>query len=245
MISDIDKIFNQVRTTKLLGSDNFVFEIDLNNENVLKSSPLKSDNDDFKKLRDKLPPSFIKFVQSFANGLHVEIGNALTIFPIGQDIGDYWADIKSLTDETISDSLFPSKDFVFFASDGGGEMFAFYTAEKFENGEYPIVWYTPGSVDTNPFVLINSGFDKFLTMQFYLLKATDYEETYSTYTEAAKASSEVNAMNQNEKNWQKFHDRLYDTFEPTIPKPNHDYFQSALTLLQLAETIKQTKNNKR
>jgi hypothetical protein len=227
MISDIDKIFNEVRTTKLAGSDNFIYEIDLGNENISKTSPLSSDNDDFKKLQDRLPPSYIKFIKNFANGLNIEIGNALTIFPVGQNIGDYWTDVLSLTEETINDNLFPSKDFVFFAADGVGESFAFYTAIQFENGEYPIVWYTPGSVDTNPFVFLNSSFDKFLTMQFYLLKATEGE-----------------TMDLDEENWQILHDKLYDTFDPSIPKPNHDYFISAINLTQLIEKIKQTKINK-
>jgi len=239
------ELLKEIRVDKLETSDTFVFEIDLTDKRISKASPLLSDNNDLKKLQDRLPPSYLKFLKTYSNGLHIEIGNSLTIFPIGE-VSGFWTDILSLTNETLADSSFPSKDFIFFGMSGvDSEMFGFYTAKQFDNGEYPIVWFTPGSADTKPFVLLNSSFDKFLTMQYYLLKASDYEETYATYEEAAKASSDKNAMEEDRNNWQNYLDKLYDTFDPTIPKPNHDYYKSAISLTELNETIELTRNNSR
>ncbi len=235
-----------MRTNKLSGLDNFVFEIDINDENISTSPPLGVDNNDLRQLQDKLPPSFLKFIRTVANGLCIEIGNLLTVFPVGQNISDHWTNVLTLTTETLADCLFPSKDFVFFGMSGvDREMFAFYTATKLDNGEYPVVWFAPGSVGLESFVLINTGFDKFLTMQYYLLKATEYSETYATYEEAAKASSDKNKMDQYNRNWQNFQNKLYDTFDPAIPKPKHDFYESAMTLTGLNETIERTKQERR
>lgn len=246
MRNDIDTLFDQMRTGKLHTFSDHVFEIDINDESITKSPPLIVENNDLRQLQDRLPPSFIEFIRTIGNGIHIEIGNALTIFPVGEGVSGYWTNVLSLTTETIAREDFLSKDFVFFAMSGvDGEMFAFYTAAKFDNGEFPIVWFTPGSVNTCPFVFINSGFDKFLTIQYYLLKATTFEETYVTFEEAAKASSEKSKMEQDERNWQNFQNKLYDTFDRAVPKPNHDFYKSALTLSELTEIIERTKQSSR
>jgi hypothetical protein len=74
-------------------------------------------------------------------------------------------------------------------------------------------------------------------MQYYLLKATEHDETFATYEEAAKASSDKNLMEQDSSNWQKFLDKLYDTYDPFIPKPNRNYFKSAMSLKELTDSI--------
>lgn len=243
MINDIEKIYNNVKTTKLPEADNYVFEIDLENENITKSSKIFSDDENLNILGEKLPPSFIYFTEHFANGLDINIGNALTIYPVNEDFSEYWNKILALDKVLIDGDLFPSNDFVFFGGDGGGELYAFYTAIKYSNGEFPIVWFSPGSVDRNPFVLLNSSFDKFLTIQYYLLKATEYEETGILNDEILNSSAYRNELKQDEINWQKFHDKLYDTFEPTFLKPNYNYFNSAMTLNQLKEAVEYTKSN--
>jgi hypothetical protein len=232
-----------MRRPRLSGLDNCVFEIDIMDANISKSPPLVVGNNDLGKLQNRLPPSFLKFIQRIANGLHIELANSLTVLPVGPGPSDYGTNVLALTTEMLSDDVFPSKDFVFFAMSGGGELFAFYTAKKFRNGEYPIVWFTPGSIDSNPFVLINTGFDKFLTMQYYILKATEYGDTFATYEEALKASTDKNKMEQDDRNWQNFQNKLYDTFDSTIPKPNHDLYKSTKTLKELNETIEQTMQN--
>lgn len=245
MEKDTEQFLKEMRVEKLKNTDTLVFEINLSDKRIIKTTPLIPNNNDLKMLQESLPPSYLKFLKTYSNGLHIEIGNGLTIFPIGHLTG-YWTDVLSLTTETLSDSLFPSKDFVFFGMSGvDSEMFGFYTAKKYANGEYPIVWFTPGSVDTKPFVLLNSSFDKFLTMQYYLLKATDYEESYATYEEAAQASSDKNYMEEYNRNWQNFQNKLYDTFDPTIPKPNQDLYKSAVSLIELNDAIEKIKNNSR
>lgn len=244
MIKEIDRLFSQIRKSKLPNFDSLVFEIDMSDENISKSLPLRDDNTDFKKLEEKLSPSFIKFIQKVSNGLHLEIGNALTILPVGKGNSDFWTDVLSLTTDILEEiEDLESQDFIFFAVSGvDTEMFAFYTATKFENGEYPIVWFNPSTLDDDHFVLLNSSFDKFLTIQYYLLKATEYGETFDTYEEAEKASSDKIMMEQDEQNWQNFQTKLYDTFDPHIPKPNDDLYQSAMNFTKLTEVIELTKN---
>jgi hypothetical protein len=232
MKKDIGTLFAQIRSDCLPNNEGFCFEIDLEDSNISKFPVLSLDDPDFIQLKESLPPSFVNFLSKYSNGLYIDIGNALRILAIGKGNTNLWADILSLTTKIVNGKFFngydsfPSKDFVFFASDGGGEMFAFYTGTKFENNEYPIVWFTPGSVDTEPFVLLNSSFDKFLSMQYYLMKAPDYEDM-------------------DKHDWKSFHHMLYDTFDPIIPKPNDNYFKSVTAFEELLITIDKAKSNRR
>jgi putative transposase len=61
--------------------------------------------------------------------------------------------------------------------------------------------------------------------------------------EILKSTTYLNAIKQDEINWQKFHDKLYDNFEKLIPKPNADYFQSMMTLDEIIVAVEQIKNN--
>lgn len=241
MKMDAEQFFNKIRVKKLAGADSFVFEIDLNDRRISKTSPFICDNNDLKKLQNQLPPSYLKFLNTYSNGLHIEIGNSLTLFPLG-DVKGFGTDVLSDTTATVFGGISVSGDFVFFGGSGvDSEMFAFYTAIRYSDGEYPIVWFTPGSVDMKPFVLLNSSFDKFLTMQYYMLKATDYHNTVETYYDALDASSDKNRMEQYEKKLQNFYDKLFDTFEPTIPKPNCNYYNSVVSLTELIGAIEKTR----
>jgi hypothetical protein len=238
MIEDFDKIFNKIKETNLFEESKYIFEIDLENLNIIPSPKIENDNSYFSLLKNKLPPSFIFFIETIANGLYINIGNALTIFPIDINFRDYWNRILSLEDVEIDGEIFPSNDFLFFGADGCGQLFAFYTAFKFESGEFPIVRFTSGLADSNPFVLLNSSFDKFLTIQYYLLRATDFEEKYSS-EKVLELSIDLNWNKLDEANWQRFQDELYNKYDQIIPKPNIDLSISPLTLKQLKKEIEQ------
>lgn len=241
MEKDTLKLFNQIRTDKLDIAEPYLFEINLGDKRITNSTPLRVHNRDFEKLENRLSPSFKIFIDSVSNGLHIGIGNTLSIYPIGQtDSSVYWTNLLSWNRDIIDDTLFPSKELFFFGTSGGGEMFGFYTGTRLANGEYPVFWFTPGSVDTKPFVLLNSSFDRFLTMQYYLLKATDNEPTYS-YEEAQKFSTGEYLV-ESERNWQNFHDHLYNIFDPAINKPNHNYYRAALSFEEFIKQIEEIKN---
>jgi hypothetical protein len=243
MIQDINKLFNQVRTHNLLKTNDYIFEVDFDSENIKTSSKIGSDDENLNLLKDNLPPSFIYFIEKISNGLEISIGNTLRIYPVDKDFRNYWNNILALDQWVIKGKAFPSKDFQFFGGDGSGQLFAFYTATRFSNGEFPILRFTPGLIDTNPFVLLNSSFDFFLTIQYYLLKATEFEKTGYLNDEILKSTTYLNTIKQDEINWQKFHDKLYDNFEKLIPKPNADYFQSMMTLDEIIVAVEQIKNN--
>lgn len=231
--ANTNQFFNQIKTKNLDDKGRFIFEIDLNDDRIKKSGLLQLDNKDFIELQNKLPPSFIDFIKNYSDGLYIDIANALTIFPVGkQNDAIGWSTILGNTKEVIKYGFFSSKEFIFFAQTGvDSEMFAFYTGVKFNNGEYPIVWFTPGSTDTESFVLVNSSFDKFLTTHYYWLVFTayyDYNEPIAT-------------LEENNKNGQNFIDKLYDTFDPNIPKPNYNFYEAAVSFEELKKQIENLK----
>jgi hypothetical protein len=86
-----------------------------------------------------------------------------------------------------------------------------------------------GAITDNAFVLINSRFDAFLTIQYYLLKATDYEPNLSR-EEAARRALDPSYAQADEFRWQNLIDQLYRLFDPAILPPKYDYYGSALPL---------------
>lgn len=213
----------------------YIFEIDLNDKRIITSTPIEEDNKSFVALKEKLSPSFKYFVSQISNGIEIGIGNLSIVLPIRAGINPY-DNIESITSEIINDDLFPSKDFIFFGRTGvDGEKYAFYTGIKLKNGEYPIVWYTPGSIDTEPFVLLNSSFDRFITIQSYLLRVGDLEE--SSVPESLLYGFSEETRRKYEQLWQEFHDFLYEKFDPAIGKLNANYYYEAVSFDKLLKQI--------
>ncbi len=211
---------------------NFEIELDFKDKRITK---FDTKNKNLNSM--KLPKSFEFFVKEISNGLIIDIGNSLEIFPIEKS-KYFWTSINQITNEFINDAIIPNDDFIIFGMNNGvdSEFWAFYTDKKFKNGEYPIVWINPGALGNDYFALANSRFDRFLTIQYYLLKSTDYEESM-TYQEALKKSKDDYFVEKEEKKYQELLDTLYNIFEPIIPTPQGDFDENAMTIEQLNKLI--------
>lgn len=220
-----------IRTPKLQVQEEYRFEIDLENEMITRSPPVKLSQEFHSDLKFWIGGSYKYFLENIANGLYINIGNALSVFPIGPYKGESWTNVEGLT--ALCNKSLTLDDFVFFAGDGCGETFAFYTAVRPEDGEYPIVWYTPGSQE---FVYVNSSFDRFLTMQYYMLKATEFE---AEYTE--EEAGDPKLIEDDNANWQLYHANLYRVFDPNVPISSHNLFQSAVDLSSIKEVLADNK----
>ncbi len=180
---------------------------------------------------NRLPYSLRTFVQLFSNGITIDIGNLVRVDSVdGERNMEFW------TKEYKNYDSFPTENFIAFGSSGGGEVFGFLNDLETHPQEFPIVWMDPGSYDEDGFVFVNSSFDKFLTIQYYLLKAIDNEELYQ---ELEDNEIESTGIDIEDDEWQSFQDFLYNRFDPIIPKPNSDIFESAKTLNEVIEDIKQ------
>lgn len=242
MKNDFAQVLMEIRTKNIGYQSTFNFEIDLNDDRISASPRLSSEPKDFTQIADRLPPSFIAFVKNYADGLFIDIGNALTIFPVADNVDGFSANISTETKYWID--KFPSHEFIVIGKSGiDYDLFCFYTGIKFHNGEYPVVWFSPGISGTQRFLLLNSSFAKFLTIQYYLLKATDLEDEYDSYEEAANASSDSQEIEQEDINWQNFHDHLYSNFDPAVPKPNYEYYSAAVSFEELIHQIEEVKEN--
>ncbi len=104
-----------------------------------------------------LPPSYRRLFLEYGDGFEMQLGNWLRVSSLETMVAD--------TKEVREWAICPLKDLIVFGGTGvDAEMWAFYTAAKAPNGEYPVVWVTPGSIDSNGYVLANSGFDAFLNV---------------------------------------------------------------------------------
>ncbi len=246
---EFKKVLDEIRTESLDTTGNrYNFEIDLNDHRIAASTKLSLETEDFSQLADKLPPSFITFVKNCADGLFIDIGNALTIFPVAGNVDGFSANVSSETKNWLDE--FPSNEFIVFGKLGVDyEFFCFYTGKKLKNGEYPVVWFSPGLVCNRRFMLLNTGFDKFLTIQYYLLRATDLHENDESLAEIMNDSSYLKnplyreAEERESRNWQNFLNHLYSNFDSEMPKPNHEYYKSAVSFEELIRQIDQVQDN--
>lgn len=231
-------------------------KINMDNDiiSVMKVDPIKYGNDylvelDFNDKRIKkfgtkkvnafnlpLSESFISFISMVSNGLYIDIGNALTVFPV-DSVEGIWTNIFDITSMFRKEAFIESDRFVIFGMNGVDfESWAFYTGKRFKNGEFPIVLFYPENIKNKKYTLMNSSFDKFLTIQYYLLKSVDFEETMS-YKEAVVKSNKM------EDEEQQLVDDLYTKYDSIIPVPKYDFYESGISIKELDILIDKINND--
>lgn len=210
----------------------FTTEIDFNDTRIHKLANNENTANDL-----KLPNSFIAFSNKISNGLVIDIGNQLRIFQVSNEVTGL-PTVQSRTNEFINNKYIDSEDFIIFGENGvDSETWAFYTKKSFKNGEYPIVWITLGASNNDHYVLFNSRFDRFLTIQYYYLKSSDYASTTKmTYEELVK-NTPNNKNFESESQYDLLLSKLYSKYDPIIPAPLGDLYSNTLTINQLDSLI--------
>jgi hypothetical protein len=224
-----------MKVTAIEYGDKFSVELNLEDTRIT-----KFETSNLNKIDYLLPKSFQDFINNISDGLILDIGNQLTIFSTKKTNG-LWTTIAEITAEYIS--ITKSDKFVVFGVNGvDSEGWAFYTSTRFADGEYPIVWITQGAADDENYVLMNSRFDRFLTIQSYLLTSGDYEKTMS-YSEALAQSEDKNQMNAIENGYQELIDKLYESYDPLIPTPKYNQYTQTMTIDELNVLIEKINKN--
>ena len=152
-----------------------------------------------------LPKSYKLWLTNYSRKSYFDIGNALRLSPL---IGFGFDTVSSHLKKAkyhIPVGLLP------FASNGGGDYWAFYTKLGLVNDEYPIVSIELGSVDYEAYIYCNSSFDRFLNINVCSLMYGDNDEPL-TYEEA----SDMKRIKASEKNFKEFLDDLYKKIDPTL-----------------------------
>ncbi len=104
-----------------------------------------------------LPPSYRRWFLAHGDGFELSAGNSLRLSSL--------EDTVAITKEVRGRSYCPLKDLIVFGGTGvDAELWAFYTGKTMSNGEYPVIWITPGSIDSNGYVWTNTNFDTFLNV---------------------------------------------------------------------------------
>jgi hypothetical protein len=195
-------------------------EIDLTDDRIVCGDKLNFLSARDSKLFQSVSLCYSEFVAKVANGLHIEIGNGLRI--------DSLQDVAQQT-KGFFEKRFMGDTVAFGSSGVDAQLFEFDLRKETTNTESRILWHDFGAITDNAFVLINSRFDAFLTIQYYLLKATDYEPNLSR-EEAARRALDPSYAQADEFRWQNLIDQLYRLFDPAILPPKYDYYGSALPL---------------
>jgi hypothetical protein len=162
-------------------------DFDINSSNIEKSEPIK--DYELVKFREQipidLPPSFIDFIKTYTDSLYISTGNALSIFPLC-DNKDSFTNIAEISKDYahIGNVLDSHRLLIFGMSGVDSETWAFYIDKRYSNGEYPILWISPGE---ERFFVHSSSFDSFINIQFNSLTDTDsiidYDGFYRTLIE--------------------------------------------------------------
>lgn len=125
-----------------------------------------------------LPPDFFDFKKNIADSFYISTGNALEIFPLIEKNGPFT--IASITNDYahLGNVLKSNKLLIFGMSAVDSETWAFYTGKKYSDGEYPIVWISPGE---ERFFIHSTSFESFINIQFHSLTNTDSIEDFNSY----------------------------------------------------------------
>jgi hypothetical protein len=113
-------------------------------------------------LEKSFPPSFIEWLKKYGEEVYINKGegNFITDKLLTQKDGD---EIITVTwgSRALKEAGWPiNKDFISFGSDGGENIFAFYT--KFsKNGEYPVLMISLDD-EKHPYVFMSSSFESFV-----------------------------------------------------------------------------------
>ena len=159
-------------------------DFDIDSNNIEKSEPVK-DNELIKfkeKIHIDLPPSFSDFKKTYADSLYISTGNALSIFPLIENKDSFTNVIEISQDYAHLGKVFDSHRLLIFGMAGvDSETWAFYTGKRYLNGEYPILWISPGE---EGFFLHYTNFESFINIQYKSLtdtdSITDYDDFYKT-----------------------------------------------------------------
>ncbi|MBM3925279.1 MAG: SMI1/KNR4 family protein [SAR202 cluster bacterium] len=172
----------------------------------------------------ELPPSYKEFVTKYSNGLFVDIGNALTLFPLFPN------KFEENQDFTLSGSkkLFAeieevgSEGFLPFGMNGVDfETWAFYTSVRFNDGEYPIILLLPGACLLPRF----TSFLGFLNFTVNWLILTDLDKKEDFYS----------------KKWKE----LYKKYDPRMkPIPVDEDYENCASVSILARKMRELVNIK-
>jgi len=227
------QFFEKIKTNNIGQKFGLLLEIDTFDERIRINNLTETSENENKSFLDSLPNSLNTFIRFISNGINIDIGNLVRVDSI-----DGTKSMKFWTNEYLNYDSFPTEKFIAFGSSGAGEVFGFLTDIETNSSELPVVWMDVGSYDKDGFVFINSSFDKFLTIQYYLLKANDNEDLY---IELEDEEIEKTGIELEDDEWQSFQDFLYDRFDPFIPKPKSDLFKSAKTLTEVITDIEKYK----
>ena len=167
------QFFEKIKTDNIGQKLGLVFEIDTSDERIQTKNLTETSENENKSFLDTLPNSLNAFIRFISNGITIDIGNLIRVDSI-----DGTKSMRFWTNEYLNYDSFPTEKFIAFGSSGAGAVFGFLTDITTYSEELPIVWMDVGSYDKDGFAFINSSFDKFLTIQYYLLMANENEELY-------------------------------------------------------------------
>ena len=116
-------------------------------------------------LKKKFPPSFIEWLKEFGEKVSINSGkgNFSTDLLLPKKKED---DISSIVYgiKELEKAGWPvNDDFILFGSDGGENIFVFYTKFSQRDGEYPILMISLENKE-RPYVLMSTSFDKFINI---------------------------------------------------------------------------------
>jgi len=162
-------------------------DFNLSGDNIEKSETINDDElrNFYAQIKIDLPPSYIDFKKKCADSFYISAGNALSIFPLC-DNKDMFTNVVSITNDYahFGNVLDSYKLLVFGMSGVDSETWAFYTDKKYSNGEYPIIWISPGE---ERFFFHSTNFESFINIQYKSLtdinSVDDYDEYYKSLIE--------------------------------------------------------------
>jgi len=161
-----------------------MIDFDVNAENIEKSEPISYEEllTFQKELGIDLPPSFFEFKKKYADSFYISTGNVLEIFPLCKNKTGTFTNIVDITKDYahIGNILMSHKLLIFGMSGVDSETWAFYVNKKYPNGEYPILWISPGE---EIFFFHSTNFESFINIQYKVL-TTDIDEGYDEYYQA-------------------------------------------------------------
>jgi hypothetical protein len=166
---------------RLYKANNMKIDFDLNSVNIEKSDPVTGE--ELIKFREQimidLPPSFLNFKKNIADSFYISTGNALSIFPLCNNKDSFTNVVKISRDYAhLGDVLDSHKLLIFGMSGVDSETWAFYTDKKYLNGEYPILWISPGE---ERFFFHSTSFESFINIQYKSLTDTDSNTDYNDF----------------------------------------------------------------
>jgi hypothetical protein len=162
-------------------------DFDIDSSNIEKSEPV-SENEliNFReKIQIDLPQSYLDFKKTFADSLYISTGNALSVFPLSEN-KDSFTNVSEISKDYahLGNVLDSHRLLIFGMSGVDSETWAFYTGKRYLNGEYPILWISPGE---ERFFVHSTSFESFINIQYNSLtdtdSITDYDDFYKTLVE--------------------------------------------------------------